>query len=83
MTRIRHTPEQGNNRPYEVNATLSLGHSMTQLLQHLGMSVQTFRHERGDYGGMKFEKARRLEEFEVKNAWLKRLVAGGSSTSRF
>jgi putative transposase len=54
---------------------LSSGHPMTQVLQHLGVSEQTFHRGRNQYGGMKSEEAKRLKELEVENARLKPLVA--------
>jgi transposase-like protein len=54
---------------------LSSGRSMAQVVQHLGVSEQTFHRWRNQYGGMKSEEARRLKELEVENALLKRLVA--------
>ena len=53
---------------------LSSGRSMAQVLQHLGVSEQTFHRWRNQYGGMKSEEAKRLKELEVENARLKRLV---------
>ena len=55
---------------------LSAGRSMAQVLQHLGVSDQTFHRLRNQYGGMTSEEARRLKELNVENARLKRLVAG-------
>ena len=39
---------------------LSSGRSMAQVLQHLGVSEQTFHRWRNQYGGMKSEEAKRL-----------------------
>jgi len=43
MKRTRHTPEQVINKLREADAMLSSGRSMAQVLQHLGVSEQTFR----------------------------------------
>jgi len=75
MKRTRHTPEQVINKLREADAMLSSGRSMAQVLQHLGVSEQTFHRWRNQYGGMKSEEAKRLKELEVENARLKRLVA--------
>jgi len=45
---------------------------MAQVLQHLGVSEQTFHRWRNQYGGMKSEEAKRLKELEVGNARPKR-----------
>jgi hypothetical protein len=47
---------------------------MAQVLQHLGVSEQTFHRWRNQYGGIKSEEAKRLKELEVENAQLKRRV---------
>jgi putative transposase len=75
MKRTRHTPEQVINKLREADAMLSSGRSMAQVLQHLGVSEQTFHRWRNQYGSMKSEEAKRLKELEVENARLKRLVA--------
>jgi len=75
MKRTRHTPEQVINKLREADAMLTSGRSMAQVLQHLGVSEQTFHRWRNQYGGMKSEEAKRLKELEVENARLKRLVA--------
>ena len=75
MKRTRHTPEQVIDKLREADAMLSSGRPMAQVLQHLGVSEQTFHRRRNHYGGMKSEEAKRLKQLEVENARLKRLVA--------
>ena len=75
MKRTRHTPEQIVNRLREADAMLGEGRTVTQVLQQLGVSEQTFHRWRNQYGGMKSEEARRLKELEIENARLKRLMA--------
>jgi putative transposase len=75
MKRTGHTSEQFINTLREADAMLSSGRSMAQVLQHLGVSEQTFHRWRNQDGGMKSEEAKRLKELEVENARLKRLVA--------
>ena len=75
MKRTRHTPEQIVNRLREADAMLAAGRTVAQVLQHLGVSEQTFHRWQNQYGGMKSDEARRLKELEVENARLKRLVA--------
>ena len=75
MKRTRHTPEQIVNRLREADAMLAAGRTVAQVLQHLGVSEQTFHRWRNQYGEMNSEEARRLKELEVENARLKRLVA--------
>jgi hypothetical protein len=61
MKRTRHTPEQVINKLRETDAMRSSGRSMAQVLQHLGVSEQTFLRLRNQYGGMKSEEAKRLK----------------------
>ena len=53
MKRTRHTPEQVINELRVADAMLSSGRSMAQVLQHLGLSAQTFDRLRNQYGGVK------------------------------
>jgi transposase-like protein len=46
MKRTRHTPEQVINKLREADAMLSSGRPMAQVLQHLGVSEQTFHRWR-------------------------------------
>ena len=75
MKRTRHTPEQIVGKLREADAMLSSGRSVAQVLQHLGVSEQTFHRWRNQYGGMKADDAKRLKELEKQNATLKRLLA--------
>jgi transposase-like protein len=44
---------------------LSAGRPLAQVLQHLGVSEQTFHRWRNQYGGMKSEEADRVNDFET------------------
>jgi transposase-like protein len=75
MKRTRHTAEQVVVKLREAEAMLAAGRTIAQVVQHLGVSEQTYQRWRSQYGGMKADEARRLKELEVENARLKRLVA--------
>jgi len=75
MKRKRHTPEQIVAKLREAEAMLGAGQSVGQVVQHLGVSEQTFNRWRSQYGGMKSGEARRLKDLEQENARLKRAVA--------
>lgn len=75
MKRTRHSAEQIVSRLREADAMLAAGRGIAQVVQHLGVSEQTFHRWRNQYGGMKADEARRLKELELENARLKRLVA--------
>lgn len=75
MKRTRHSAEQIVTKLREAEAMLAAGRSVAQVVQHLGVSEQTFHRWRTQYGGMQTGEARRLKELEVENARLKRVVA--------
>ena len=71
----RHTPEEVIAKLRQAEADLAQGLGLGQVGQRLGVSEQTLHRWRNQYGGMKQDEARRLEELEPENARLKRLVA--------
>lgn len=75
MKRKRHTPEQIVNKLREADAMLASGSTVGQVVQHLGVTEQTYYRWRNDYGGMKASEAKRLKELEQENARLKKAVA--------
>ncbi len=75
MKRTRHTPEQIIAKLREAEAELNGGATITQVVQKLGVSEQTFHRWRNQYGGMKSQAARRMKELEEENQRLKRAVA--------
>ena len=75
MKRKRHTPEQIINKLRDADAMLGAGKTIGQVVQHLGVSEQTFHRWRNQYGGMKAGDAKRLKELEQENTRLKRVVA--------
>ncbi|MBL8885038.1 MAG: transposase [Phycisphaerales bacterium] len=75
MKRTRHSAEQIVMKLREAEAMLAAGRDIAQVVQALGVSEQTFHRWRNQYGGMKSDEARRLQELEVENTRLKKLVA--------
>jgi transposase-like protein len=75
MKRTRHTPEQIVTKLREADAMLAAGRPVSQIVQQLGVSEQTYNRWRTQYGGMKADEARRLKDLEVENARLKKAVA--------
>lgn len=73
--RKRHTPQQIVAKLREADALLNAGQSVGQVVQHLGVSEQTYHRWRQQFGGMKAEEAKRLKELEQENARLKKLLA--------
>jgi len=75
MKRNRHTPEQVIGKLREADAMLGAGQTIGQVVQHLGVSEQTYYRWRNQYGGMKASDAKRLKQLEQENTRLKRVVA--------
>ena len=75
MKRNRHTPGQIIGKLRDADAMLGSGQTIGQVVQHLGVSEQTYHRWRNQYGGMKASDAKRLKELELENTRLKRVVA--------
>ncbi len=75
MKSKRHKPEQIIAKLREADAILGAGRTIGQVVQHLGVSEQTYHRWRNQYGGMKATDARRLKQLEQENGRLKKLVA--------
>lgn len=71
----RHSPEQIVQKLRDGDAMLNAGKSVAEVVQHLGVSEQTYYRWKNQYGGMKSEEAKRLKALEVENAKLKKLLA--------
>jgi transposase-like protein len=75
MKRTRHTPEQIITKLREADAMLGAGKTIAQVVQHLGVSEQTYHRWRNQFGGMKASDAKLFKELQQENARLKRAVA--------
>ena len=75
MVRKAYTPEQVINRLREAEIMLSQGATLAVLWKKIGVSDCTYYRWRKEYGGMRVEQAKRLQELEKENSRLKRLVA--------
>ncbi len=75
MSRRRHSPEQIITALREAEVGLANGKTVGMVSRDLGISEQTYYRWRKEYGGMKVDQARHLEELERENAQLKRAVA--------
>lgn len=71
----RHSPEQIVQKLRDGDAMLNAGKTVAEVVQHLGVSEQTYYRWKNQYGGMKSEEAKRLKELDVENARLKKLLA--------
>ena len=75
MVRKAFKPEQIINKLREAEVLLSQGSTVGEASRKLGVTEQTYYRWRKEYGGMRLEQARRLQELEKENSRLKRLVA--------
>ena len=75
MARKAYTPEQIINKLREAEIMLSQGATLPVIWKKIGVSDCTYYRWRKEYGGMRVEQAKRLQELEKENGRLKRLVA--------
>jgi len=74
MPRRRHTPDQIIRKLAEGNKLLAEA-ELDQVCQHLEIAESTWHRWVAQHGGMKASDAKRLKEFEIENARLKKLLA--------
>ena len=75
MVRKAYSPEQIINKLREAEIMLSQGATLAVIWKKIGVSDCTYYRWRREYGGMRVEQAKRLQELEKENSRLKRLVA--------
>ena len=74
MSRKR-TPERIITKLRETEVALLLGETTGQVGRCLGVSEQTYYRCRKEYGGLKVDQAKRLNELEKENSRLRRAVS--------
>jgi len=75
MVRKGFKPEQIIGKLREVEVQLSQGSTIGEASRKIGVTEQTYYRWRKEYGGMRVEQAKRLQELEKENGRLKKLVA--------
>jgi transposase-like protein len=75
MVRKGFKPEQIIGKLREVEVMLSQGSTVGEASRKIGVTEQTYYRWRKEYGGMRVEQAKRLQELEKENGRLKKLVA--------
>ncbi len=75
MARKRHTAEQIIAKLREAEVALAKGQTLAVVVRKLEIAEQTYYRWRKEYGGLRVDQAKRLEELEKENARLKKLVA--------
>ncbi len=75
MAKKGFTPEQIIQKLREVEVNQSKGMSMAECIRQIEVTEQTYYRWRKEYGGMRTDQAKRLNELEKENSRLKRIVA--------
>ena len=75
MGRKRYAPEEIIGKLREAEVLLSKGQTVGEACRKIGVTEQTYYRWRKEYGGLRVDRAKRLEELEKENARLKKLVA--------
>ena len=75
MIRKGYTAEQIINKLREVELLVNQGSTIGMASKRIGVTEQTYYRWRKEYGGMRIEQAKRLQELEKENTQLKKLVA--------
>ena len=75
MKRRHHTPEQVIRKLAEGEKLLNAGNDVAEVCRQLEITESTWHRWRNQYGGMKANDAKRLNELENENRRLKRIVA--------
>lgn len=75
MPKKNFSPEEIISKLREAEVLQSQGEPLDAVCRGLGISEQTYYRWRKEYGGLRTDQARRLNELERENARLKKLVA--------
>jgi len=75
MPKKGYSPEQIIHKLREAEVLLSQGNTIGTACKKIGVSDFTYYRWRKEYGGMRVDQAKRLQELEKENSRLKRLVA--------
>ena len=75
MARKRFTTEQIIGMLREAEVRLSQGQTIGVICKGFGISEQSYYRWRRDYGGLKFDQAKRLKDLERENDRLRRAVS--------
>jgi putative transposase len=75
MEKMRHTPEQVVNLLRQIEEAVANGKTTTRACKEAAIREQTYYRWRKEYGGLQVDQAQRLQELELENEDLKRLVS--------
>jgi transposase-like protein len=75
MKTKKHTVEQIIAKLRQAEAELGKGLSVPQAARKIGVTEQTYYRWRKEFGGIRLDQAKRLNQLEKENGRLKKLVA--------
>ena len=75
MARKRHTPEQVINKPRGADVALAQGRTAAEASRQTGVTEQTFYRWRNEYGGLRIDQVKGLEQLESEKTHLKRAIS--------
>ena len=71
----KHKPEEIIGKPRKVEIVLSQGGTTAEACRRIAVSEQTYYRWRKEYGGLKTDQARRMEDLEKENLRLRRAIS--------
>ena len=70
-----HTPEEIVAKLRQVEVLAAPGKAVAEAVRSIGVTEQTYYRWRAEFGGLKLDQVRRLEELERENARLRKAVS--------
>ena len=75
MARKHHKPEEIVAKLRQVEVLLAQGKTATEAVRTIGVTEQSYYRWRSEYGGLKLDQVKRLEQLEQENGRLRKAVA--------
>ena len=75
MARKSYKPEEIVAKLRQVDVLTSQGRSVAEAIRSIGVSEVTYYRWRQEYGGLKSDQVKRLQELETENTRLRRAVS--------
>ena len=75
MSKKRHKPEEIVSKLRQVDVLTSQGKTVAEAIRSIGVTEVTYYRWRQEYGGLKSDQVKRLEDLEQENARLRKAVS--------
>lgn len=75
MASKRRRPEEAVAKLRQVGVPVSQGQTVAEAIRAIGVTEVTYHRWRREFGGLKADQAKRLNELEAENARLRKAVA--------